>query len=111
MITEETATAIARAHQEIRAAEGLIAELEKALGERRPIDFRDAFGRPRGLQLGIPSGDTAHRCFDVAPALALPVLRAHVAQQIALVEALTIEAVGEAARKNAPFGDDFARAT
>lgn len=40
---------------------------------------RDAFGRLNNLQLGVPSGEGGHRLYDVAPKLALSVIRAHIA--------------------------------
>lgn len=102
MITEKTAARIAMAHQEITAAEELLAELEKTRASDGDLpDFRDVFGRRRGLQLGVPSGDNARRLFNVTPELARPIIAAHVANQKALIEALTLQALAEA-RGEAP---------
>lgn len=94
MITQDTASAIWTAYREISAAEKLLADME---AERtKPFTDRDkyaptltdAFGRKRQLQLGIPSGENAHRIFDVNPELAESVIRAHIAKKkVELVEA------------------------
>lgn len=94
LITQDTAAAIWEAYREIAAAEKLLADM--ATERNRPFNYdekhaptlKDAFGRRRNLQLGIPSGENGHRLFDVAPELAESVIRAHVAkQQAALAEA------------------------
>jgi len=94
MITQETCLAIYAAHREILAGEKLLADM-KAERERVGLDpdkyaptLRDAFGRVRQLQLGIPCGKDAHRLFDVSPVLAESVILAHIAnKRAALVEA------------------------
>lgn len=82
MITKETCAAIWSAYREIEASEKLLADM-KAERERAHADphaptLRDAFGRVRQLQLGIPSGENGHRIFDVSPVLAESVIRAHI---------------------------------
>ena len=82
MITQETAALIYRAYREIEAGETLLTDM-KAIRERDRLDktaptIRDAFGRPQHLQLGIPSGENAHRILDVSPALAESVIRSHI---------------------------------
>lgn len=92
MIRPETCAAIYAAHREIEAGEKLLADM-KAERERARVDkyaptLRDAFGRVRQFQLGIPSGENAHRLFDVSPVLAESVIRAHIENKRAeLVEA------------------------
>ena len=87
MIDMELASAIWHCHREIAAAEELlkkIEEEEKRLErdqDARPATLRDAFGRRRVLQLGIPSGESGHRLFDVATELAKSVIRAHAANK------------------------------
>jgi len=82
MVTKETAAMIWSAYREIESGEKLLADMEK---ERKSVQadqhaptLRDAFGRVRQLQLGIPSGENAHRLFDVSPVLAESVIRAHI---------------------------------
>lgn len=85
MITQETAALIWTAYREIEAAERLLADMKaerdkpgfEAIDKTQPT-LRDAFGRRRHLQLGIPSGESGHRVFDVSPVLADSVLRAHI---------------------------------
>lgn len=84
MITPETCAAIYAAHREILAGEKLLADMKAERERAGPgadkyaPTMRDAFGRVRQLQLGIPSGDNAHRIFDVSPVLAESVIRAHI---------------------------------
>lgn len=82
MITQETAANIWHAYREIETGEKLLADM-KQIREREGLDkmaptIKDAFGRPRQLQLGIPSGDNSHRILDVAPVLAESIIRAHI---------------------------------
>ena len=92
MIKQETCAAIYAAHREIIAGEKLLEDM-KTQRERMDADkyaptLKDAFGRVRQLQLGIPSGENAHRLFDVSPVLAESVIRAHIENKRAeLVEA------------------------
>ena len=92
MITRETAARIWSAYREIETAENLLQEMETKRQELR-VDqnaptIKDAFGRIQHLQLGIPSGDNAHRLFQVSPVLAVSVIRAHIAaKQSELAEA------------------------
>lgn len=82
MISKDTVMAIWTAYREIEAGEKLLADMTKER-ERQDVDknaptLRDAFGRVRQLQLGIPSGENGHRLFDVSPVLAESVIRAHI---------------------------------
>ena len=88
MISKNTAACIAFAYSEIEAAEKLLEILDKSRSEHREPDFRDAFGRVRGLQLGVPSGESGHRLLDVAPVLGAAIIQAHIAQKKAEITAL-----------------------
>jgi len=83
MITEKTAARIWTCYREIAAGKKLLKDGEVALADNPHEDPfpRDPFGQKRGLQLGIPSGNTSHRLFDVPPQLAFSVIRAHIAEQ------------------------------
>lgn len=94
MITQETCAAIYSAHREILAGEKLLEDMQKERerigfdGDKHAPTLKDHFGRVRQLQLGIPSGENAHRLFDVSPKLAESVIRAHIENKRAeLVEA------------------------
>lgn len=93
MIGFETARAIAIAYREVEVAEKLLAEISEAIGRHTAPDIRDAFGRLQGgLQLGVPSGDNGHRLFNVPWELARPVIETHIAQQKAVIAALSEKA-------------------
>lgn len=94
MITQKTAEAIWCAYREIEAAEKILADMkaerEKPFAEsdKHAPTLKDAFGRKRQLQLGIPSGENGHRLFGVSPELAECVIIAHIAKEkVSLVEA------------------------
>lgn len=97
MITIETATDIALAHREIKAAEELLTEVEKAISTHtHQCDLRDAFGRRvGGLQLGVPSGRDSQRLFQVEWKLAKPILQAHIASMRANLMVLNQKAAAE----------------
>lgn len=84
MITQETAAAIWNAYREIEAGEKMLADMEKEskweMDKTAPA-LKDAFGHKRHLQLGVPSGDNSHRLLSVNPALAVSVIRAHIANK------------------------------
>ncbi len=85
LIKEETLVEMWHCFREIRAGEKLLADMEK-LEKERPDDpnektLKDAFGRTRHLQLGIPSGENIHRLYDVLPRLAKSVIIAHIADK------------------------------
>lgn len=89
MITYQTAFDIASAHQEIQRAEKMLKETQEAISRRQQPDIRDAFGRQQGgLQLGVPSGESSVRLYQVEWSLCVPVLRAHIGQMEAKLMAL-----------------------
>ena len=55
-------------------------------------------GRQQGMSmtLGVPSGDNGHRLCDVSYELAIPVIKAHIANKEAMISSLTLQALAEA---------------
>lgn len=100
MITPDTAADIWNCHREIRTGEKLLADLaeeEAKDGEYKKDDafeprIQDAFGRPRQLQLGVPSGENCHRLFGVSADLAVSVIKVHIANQRARLAELNEKA-------------------
>lgn len=80
MIRKETAVQIAYAYRDIEAAEELLKKIRDDNRRDRDVDIRDAFGRRRGLQLGVPSGENSTRLYDLSWDLAEPVIEAHIGQ-------------------------------
>ena len=99
MITIETATDIALTYREIAVAEKLLEEVQQQIDNRafsNKPDLRDAFGRHvGGLELGVPTGDSSKRLFNVAWELAKPILQAHIAQKNSQLVALNEKAYAE----------------
>ena len=85
--SQQTASDLWAAHREIETGKKLLADMEaerkKPFGvtDKHAPTLKDAFGRERHLQLGIPSGDSGHRILDVAPQLAETIIRAHIAKK------------------------------
>ncbi len=94
-ITKNTAAQIAYAYTEIESAEELLKGILDDLGRLQEQDFRDAFGRRRGLQLGVPCGSNGHRLLDVAPRLAKIIIKAHIDDKRSEIEALCLTAKRE----------------
>lgn len=88
MITQETAREIWLAYDEIAKSERLLAEIEEQLRTGEPLNLRDSFGRRRGLQLGVPSGEESTRLYDLQPRLAVAVIQAHIAHKRAELAAI-----------------------
>lgn len=92
MISNETVLKIWKCQREITVGKDLLVEMQKISDalqrDQKAERIRDVFGRERDLQLGIPSGEGAHRLLNVSPALAVTIIRAHIANKEAeLVEA------------------------
>ncbi|MEM6739041.1 MAG: hypothetical protein AAF646_02925 [Pseudomonadota bacterium] len=85
----ETAREIAFAHREIEVAKGLLEEIDNALANYEELDIRDSFGRTRGMRLGVPTSNNGHQMLDVSWYLARPIIRAHIAEKRAKIEALS----------------------
>lgn len=83
MITQETVILIYAAHREILAGEKLLEDMKKfqSRDDKYAASLKDVFGRPRQLQLGIPTGESGHQLFDVSPVLAESMIRAHIANK------------------------------
>ena len=90
-VTKEQAYELIKLHQEIESAEKMLAVITPANASKEIPDFRDAFGRRRQLQLGVPSGENAHRIYDVPFDLAEVVVRAHRDGCVAKLAALNIQ--------------------
>ena len=95
MITKDTATDIALAYREIEAAETLLGDVRAAIEKSAPLDLRDAFGRPRGLQLGFPMSDSGQRLFNLPMNLAVPIIEANIAHHRARLVLLSEKAAAE----------------
>ncbi len=90
MISKETAIDIALAYREVETGEKLLSEIMESMNRREAPDIRDAFGRRSdGLQLGVPSGESGHRMFNVPWSLARPIIEAHIANQKAIILSLS----------------------
>lgn len=93
MISKETAMDIALAYREIDTAEGLLADIVEGMKHRETPDIRDVFGRlAGGLELGVPSGKSSHRLFNVPWSLARPIIEAHIALHKSKIVALSEKA-------------------
>lgn len=95
MIRKETATDIALAYREVERAEDLLAKVNEQLAKAEP-ELRDSFGRPRGLQLGVPTSNASTSLFDVPWTLARPIIEAHIARQKQKISELSAAAKLEA---------------
>lgn len=92
MISSGTVERIWKCQREIAIGKSLLEEMKRIVENMRrddhPERIKDAFGRERDLQLGIPSGENCHRLLNVSPALATSIIRTHIANKEAeLVEA------------------------
>jgi hypothetical protein len=102
MITMDTAHKIWSAHREIEVGKKLQAEIEKAIKDGTDPTPIDPFSRRRNFQLGVPSGDSSHRLFDLSPQLAIHIIEAHIAnKQRELAEACVIAKLDLASPKKA----------
>ena len=96
-IAKQTAYDIWVAHDEIAKGNKLISDIEEQMKRGEPMNLRDGFGRLRNLQLGVPNGERSQILFDLAPGLALAIIRAHVAQKEAELVAINERAKAELA--------------
>src|ERR1017187_8128231 len=88
MITQKTAYDIWVCYNEIEKGEKLLTDIQEELSHHRLPNLRDAFGQSQNLQLGVPSGSSSHRLFDVKPELAVCVITAHIGDKKAKLIAL-----------------------
>jgi len=88
MITKETAGQIWNCFQEIENGEKLLSDMQEQLKQYEDPNPRDAFGKRRNLQLGIPCGNGSSRLMDVHPTLAMAIIKAHIAEKRSILEVL-----------------------
>lgn len=95
MLSKEICEEIWHCHREIEAAENLLSEVEdiiknnndRIFTRRHEEKLKDVYGCERNLELGVPSGENSMRLFRVSYDLAVPVIKAHLANKKArLVE-------------------------
>ena len=98
MVTRKTAFEIVLAYDEITKGEALLKDMKELADASKAEFLRDAFGRQKNLQLGIPCGENRHQLFDVAPALAKQVIKAHIAEKRSLLAVLNETASEESRR-------------
>lgn len=92
-VSKTTAMDIAMAYLEVETAQALLSEITEAMSRRDTPDIRDAFGRRSGgLELGVPHGNNGHRLFNVPWSLARPIIETHIANQQAIIAALSEKA-------------------
>lgn len=95
MITKEIAGQIWNCYHEIEKAEKLLNDMNESLKGHNDRNLIDAFGRRKGLQLGVPLGSDSHRLYDVRPELGVKIVEAHIAYKKAeLVELQKIAEIG-----------------
>jgi hypothetical protein len=98
MISQQTAIDIAYAYREVETAEKLLSEITDEFDRRTVPDIRDAFGRRQdGLQLGVPSGNSGHRLFNVPWSICRPIIELHIQRQRTQITILTQKAQEEIA--------------
>lgn len=94
MITKETCVKIYNCYEQIENANELMANLAKIVkedGEKQRPMLYNAFGERKGLQLGVPSGDSSHYLYDVNTDLGVKIIEAHKKQyEERLVELMAI---------------------
>lgn len=81
MISKETCYHIWTCHNEIDKAKELLKSMAEALAkdvDKNPPELTEWTGRKRGLQMGVPFGDSGHTLYDVNPELGLKVIEQHI---------------------------------
>ncbi len=104
-ISQETARMIWVAYDEIANGKKLLAEMKQRQKQHEDPNPRDAFGRQRNLQLGIPCGESGHTLYDVQPKLAMAVIAAHIAEKRVLLTVLNERARSELDTQNQPIDE------
>lgn len=91
MLTQKTAAALHNCHQQIINAETLLKETRKEMESSGESKLIDAFGRrSRSLELGVPSGSSGHRIFQVDFELAAIIIEAQVEKYKQQLKALNV---------------------
>lgn len=100
MLSQKTAAALHNCHQQILNAEKLLEETRKVI-EKEETTLRDGFGRNvRTLELGVPSGSSGHRIFNVDFELAAIIIEAQVEKYKVQLKALNELAMTECMSNN-----------
>lgn len=80
-ITQATAAAIWGCHHDIEAGKKLLAELEKSLEDSLALPSPwNPHDRRRRMSFGIPCGEHSTQMIDVAPYLAISIIKAAIAE-------------------------------
>lgn len=91
MITKETCVKIWNCYNEMDKAKKLISDMAETLKEdedKLTPTFENAFGEKRGLQLGVPSGQSSHYLFNVNTDLSVKIIEQHIMQNEKRLEEL-----------------------
>ncbi len=81
MITKETAQKIWSCYEGIDKCKKLLCDMKEQLEKSGDERLIDAFGRKKGLELGVPMGNDGHRIFNVRIDLAIQIIEAHAKEQ------------------------------
>ena len=93
MITKKTASNIWNAYEGLDRCKKLMSDMKEELKKSGDERLIDAFGRKKGLELGVPMGNDGHRIFNVRIDLAIQIIEAHVKDQKA--ELIKLKAVAK----------------
>jgi hypothetical protein len=94
MITKQTCYHIWNCHNEIDKANEILKAMAEKLAKdetKKAPDLDDGFRRPRGLQLGVPCGDSGHTLYGVGIEMGVKVIEQHIKdKQARLAELMAI---------------------
>ena len=91
MISKQTCYHIWNCHNEIEKANELMKAMAEKLAEddtKKAPELEDPFGRPRGMQLGVPWGDSGHTLYGVGIELGMKVIEEHIKNKQARLQEL-----------------------
>lgn len=88
MITKETSQKIWNCYHAIENCQKLMSDMKEQLEKTGDERLIDAFGRKKGLELGVPCGNDGHRIFNVRIDLAIQIIEAHIEEQEAELKEL-----------------------
>ena len=95
MISKETCRQIWSCYDAIEKGHKLISDMKIELERTGDERIIDAFGRKKGLELGVPSGDSGHRIFNVRIDLGIQIIEANIKDNEAELERLNSIAIIE----------------
>lgn len=95
MITKDTARDIFNCYFEIEKAEKLLEGLNESLSKMGELKLKDSFGQAQSLQLGIPSGASSTRLYNIPDEIAVLAIESHIKRQNELLKQLEVVARGE----------------